>query len=166
MVEISSALITTMTGMLGVIVGAVISNYLNQKIARQSAKKDVIFRKRIDYFENIVKCIDKNTQMYYKSIKDLETNPKSENVNKILVSLKKNRKKFEIMTSPLYIDTRPISRMIKKFVGIEKNIFKYFKNSGKIDNDEIMKGLKDNFRELKLTGTRIITQLRENLLKE
>ena len=94
MVDLSSALITTITGIMGVAVGASISNYVNQKIARQSAKKDIILKKKIEYFEKVVAVIGNNTQMYRKFIKKAEKIKSKKEVTSILGELKNNRKKF------------------------------------------------------------------------
>ena len=159
----SSILITTLIGMLGVVIGAIISNYFNQRIARQAARKEIIFRKRIEYFEKIVECIEKNTKLYESAIKELVKNTSKSSASRILQKMKKERKKFDIMTSPLYLDTRPISKMIRHFVNIEKRIFLYFETNTEEDK---IKGLKENYKQLRRVGDRIIFELRTNLLKE
>jgi hypothetical protein len=60
--------------------------------------------------------------MYEGFIKSITNNPKKSRAKKIIEELKKNRQKFDIMTSPLYFDTRPISIKIREFVEIEKKI--------------------------------------------
>jgi len=126
--EFSSVILSTFVGMFGVVIGAIISNYFNQKIARQSAIKDLIFKKRVEYFEKVLDCIEKNIVLYKNSIRALEKNNEEKIPKKILNKMKKERKKFEIMNSPLYMDIRPISEKIKNFVRIEKDIFSYFEN--------------------------------------
>lgn len=163
MVEISSALTTTLIGMMGIVIGAIISNYFNQKIARQAARKEIMFRKRIEYFERIVESVEKNTKLYESAIKEFTKNSGKSSKERILKRIKKERLKFDIMTSPLYLDTRPISKMIRNFVNIEKRIFLYFEAN--TDEDKI-KGLKENYKQLRIIGDKIIFELRTNLLKE
>jgi hypothetical protein len=163
MVEISSAFITTIIGMMGVVIGAIISNYFNQKIARQAAKKEIMFKKRVEYFEKIVECVEKNTKMYESAIKKFEKDSGKRSRKNILEKMKKERLKFEIMTSPLYLDTRPISKMIRHFVNIEKRIFLYLETDNEEDK---LRGLKENYKQLRVVGDKIIFELRTNLLKE
>jgi 5-methylthioribose kinase len=99
MVEISSLVVSSLTGVFGVVIGAVISNYFNQKIARQSARKDVIFKKRIDYFEMILGCIEKNTELYKNAIKHITKYYNKKEIYKQLKILKNERKKFEVKNS-------------------------------------------------------------------
>ena len=167
MVEMSSAVLTTMIGMLGVIVGAVISNYFNQRIVRKSARKDIIFKKKMEYFEKVVNCVEKNTELYSNYTKSIEKNTK--NPKKVLDKVKRERQNFDIMTSPLYLDVKPISNRIKQFVNSEKKAFLYFerlKNSKGEEREEIIRGLKINQKELEIIGERIIQQLRNELSKE
>jgi hypothetical protein len=151
---------------MGVVIGAIISNYFNQKIARQAAKKDTIFKKKIEYFENIVQTIGKNIEIYNKIIKKIEKENSPKKINEAIKYLKEKRKKFEIMTSPLYLDITPISNEIKKFVSLEKNIFA---NLEKINKDNSKKDLiyaiRLDFIEIRRIGTSIVIILREDLIK-
>jgi predicted esterase YcpF (UPF0227 family) len=168
MADLSSALITTLTGMVGVIIGATINNYFNHKIARQSAKKDIIFKKEIEYFERIVDTIEKNIELYKRSIKRLEKNYTKKDVSRVFEELKKDRKKFEIMTSPLYLDIRQISSRIRNFVAIEKLIFAYLDKmrDSNYSKSELSIALNLNLIELQKVGNSIILLLREHLIRE
>lgn len=168
MAEISSAIVSTFTGLVGVIIGATINNYFNHKIARQSAKKDIIFKKEIEYFEKIVETIEKNIELYKKSLKKLEHNSSKKDIGDILKNLKKERRKFEVMTSPLYLDVRPIVSGIRHFVAVEKMIFSYFdKMNGKdYPKQELIIRLNLNIIELQKVGNSIIFLLREHLMRE
>ena len=121
--ELSSVVLSTFIGMFGVVIGAIISNYFNQKIARQSAIKDLIFKKRVEYFEKLLECAEKNIELYKNSIRELEKNSDKKSINKIISKMKKDRRKFEKMNSQLYLDIKKISAMIKSFVETEKSIF-------------------------------------------
>jgi len=163
MAEIESIFISTMIGMTGVVIGAIISNYVNQKIARDTARKDIIFKKKMVYFENIVECIEKNTKLYKNSIKAAE---EKKNVNKIIKIMKKERKKFEINSSPLYLNISPISRMVREFVSIEKKIFFCFEKMKSKKNENMIEILHVNLIDLNKSGTRIIDRLRGYLLSK
>ena len=166
MVELSSAVLTTFIGVLGVVVGAIISNYVNQKIAARTAKGDVIFKKKVEYFEKTVVCIEKNIKLYKNSIMEAERNPNKQAVNKIIRKLKEKRMKFDIMTSRLYINSNFLSDRIKKFAGIEKAIFILFENlEDKSHKEETIPGLKENLKNLGFVGSEIISVMRNNLIR-
>ncbi len=168
MADISSIFATTMIGMIGVVLGAIVSNYVNQRIALKSGRRDIIFKKKMSYFEGIVKCIEDNTKLYLNSIREIEKKTKRKIVLKLLKKLKENRKKFNAETSPLYIDTRIFSKQIKSFVSTEKIIFAAFENLEKMPEERIniLKSLKVNIKILIKKGNTLISEMREYLLKE
>lgn len=168
MVDISSAMVTTLMGMLGVVIGAILSNYVNQKIARQVAKKDIVFKKKIDYFEKIVDTISKNTKLYKNSINRLGLIKNKRDIANIYTTLKKDRRKFEVMNGPLYMDTHFISVEIRKFVAIEKIIFRSFDRMQCDESsvDELGKDLKLHFKQLETIGSKLIVFLRQDLTEE
>jgi len=168
MVEISSLVVSSLTGVFGVVIGAVISNYFNQKIARQSSRKDIIFKKKIEYFENILNCIEKNIELYKNSIKMTEKDLNKKELEKIIANLKSGRKKFDVMTSPLYIDTSHISREILRFVSREKTIFVYFEKlrDNLIEKEDAARGLNLDLIELKKIGAAIVKILRKKLRED
>jgi len=55
MVDVSSAFITTSIGMMGVVFGAILSNYVNSRVAMKNSRRDIIFKKKLEYFESIVR---------------------------------------------------------------------------------------------------------------
>ena len=168
MIELSSAIVSTFTGLIGVIIGAIVNNYFTHKIARQAAKKDIIFKKEIEYFEKIVVTIENNKALYRKSLKKLEASSSKKEFLKILENLKKSRQKFQVMTSSLYLDIRPITFKIKQFVAIEKIIFSYFDklNNSTYSKQELIIGLNLKLIEMNKVGDSLITLLREHLKKE
>ena len=168
MVDLSSAMLTTFMGMMGVVIGAIISNYVNQKIARQVAKKDIVFKKKIEYFEKIVETISKNTKLYKNSINQLGLIKNKKELNNIYTTLKKDRRKFEVMNSSLYMDTHFLSTEIRKFVAIEKIIFKSFDRIQYDENsvDELRKNLKLYFKQLETIGSKLIVFLRQDLTEK
>src|SRR3989344_7766059 len=149
MVELSSAVLTTLIGMLGVVIGAIISNYFNNKIAAKSARRDMIFRKKTEYFEKTVECIEKNIKIYKNSAREAEKNAKKEEINRIIHKLRENRAKFDVMASRLYVNSENMAGMIKKFVNIEKMIFLYFeKLKEKEDEAEALRSIRNSLKEL------------------
>lgn len=165
MVDITAAIVTTITGLTGIAIGASISNYVSHKVARMEGKKDTLFKKRLEYFEKITETVIKNIQMYKHSIKQLEKSANKKEINSIIKSLKKDRKKFEVMSSPLYFDTRLLSSQIKHFVNIEKGIFFEFEKMVKNENPRThLSVLKDYYQKLNWLGRNIIFNLRENIL--
>ena len=166
MVDIGQAIVTTLTGLIGVVIGASISNYVNHKIARQAAKKDTLFKKKLEYFEKVINTLVKNTQMYRNAIKNLEQTDKKREIAIILKALKKNRQKFEVMTSPLYLDTKVISKQIKEFVGVEKTIFDEIEKISKYGKSPTtIIYLTEKFQKLNNLGKKMILDLRENVVK-
>jgi len=164
--ELSSVVLSTFIGMFGVIIGAVISNYFNQKIARQSAIKDLIFKKRVEYFEKLLECAGKNIELYKNSIRALEKNSDKKTLDKIVSKMKKERRKFDKMNSPLYLDIRKISAKIRRFVDIEKSIFfdlERFENFS--DKDKKISDLNLCLVELKKITEELISILRKKLIE-
>ena len=167
MVELSSALVTTMIGMLGVVIGAIISNYVNQKIAAKSVRRDIIFRKKIEYFEKIVESINLNKKLYENSIKQAIKNSSKPQILKIIDSLKKNRKKFTITTIPLYLDISLISKRIKYFVSIEKKIFQFFELLKEPEEHEVtIQNIRQAINLLEAIGEKIILEMRKELNRD
>jgi hypothetical protein len=168
MVDVSSALTTTMIGMLGVVFGAILSNYVNSRIASKNSRREIIFRKKMDYFESIVQCIEKNTKLYLQSIREFEKNQNAKVAHKIVKKLKSNRGKFDAKTSPIYLDTRLFSKDIKNFVNLEKTIFLAFENLSKSNSDKeyIIKSLKTNMNSLTQLGNKIISKMRLDIIKK
>lgn len=168
MVEISSIMVSSVIGMFGVVVGAVISNYFNQKIARQSARKDIVFKKKIEYFERILECIDSNIELYKNSIRLIEHNYSTKQVSKVINDLKLKRKRFEIKNSPLYMDIRKMSGKIIQFVDKEKSIFFYLEGmkENKIAKERAIYQLNLDLEKLKEVGGQIVLIMRSGLFEE
>jgi hypothetical protein len=168
MVDISSALTTTSIGMMGVVLGAILSNYVNSRIALKNSRREIIFKKKLEYFESIVQCIEKNTKLYLQTIREFEKNPNKKTALKIIKKLKTSRMKFDAKTSPIYLDTRIFSYNIKRFVSLEKIIFLSFESMIKpdLDKTQIMESLRLNTRLIMKLGNQIIYDMRMNLSKE
>lgn len=166
MVELTSALTTTLIGMFGVVIGAIISNYVNQKIASRSARYDLIFRKKIEYFDRMVGAIEHNLKLYTLWRRKLEVKCNSAIVVKALKDLKKNRKHFDISTSALYLDVEVFSPAIKSFVAVEKQVFALFDRLKKDDPESVLDTLRGVLYRLSLVGRDVVSRMRAQLVKE
>lgn len=168
MVEIPSALTTTLIGMIGVVLGAIVSNYINSKIARKNSKQDILFNKRLEYFERIIQAIENNTKLYLYSLRTIEKKTNKNIVETILKKMKKHRNHFDAKTSPLYVDTRLFAEKIKEFVSIEKVIFLSFENllKNNEEKEQIIVNIRKNIKALTNVGNSLIFHMRENLAKE
>ena len=162
----SSALTTTLIGMLGVVVGAIISNYVNQRIAAKSSRRDLFFKKKVEYFDRVVGCIENNLKLYQTARKQIERNPRRASVEKVLKHLKKNRVKFEIMTSTLYLDTEKFSAGIKNFVRVERKIFFFLDRLKERVNGGLLEGFRQSLHELEELRTGIVSSMRYDLSRD
>jgi hypothetical protein len=168
MVDITTAFTTTLIGMMGVVMGAIVSNYFNTRLTLRNSRRDIIFKKKLEYFEGIIKCIENNTKLYLNSLREAEKKLNPETIQKIIKELKEKRRKFDANTSPLYIDTRILSQKIKTFVNIEKKIFYSFEKiiEPESNKNELVKSIKDDITILTKKGDELIFEMRTMLHKE
>lgn len=166
MVELSSAIMTTFIGMFGVVVGAIISNYVNQKIAAQSARRDLLFQKKVDYFDRTVSAIENNLKLYMAWRKKLEVSTTTATIEKAMKMLKKNRAKFDPLSSALYFDIERFSRDIRQFVAIEKQIFALFDKLKREHPEPVIDALRQSLHRLEQEGQTIINKMRRSLMRE
>jgi len=161
MVEINFAVVTTIVGFTGILVGA----YMNQRLSNKFARKDLIFKKKLEYFEKISEAIEGNIRVYRNSINEIKNNKKMETKN-ILENMKEKRRHFFVLSSPLYFNTLRLSQKIKEFVRIESEIFWNFSNMVYINNknkEEIIKRLENGLEELKIKSLNILLEMRGEL---
>jgi hypothetical protein len=168
MVDISSALTTTSIGMIGVVFGAILSNYVNSRIAMKNSRREIIFKKKLEYFESVVQSVEKNTKLYLQSIREFEKSPNKKTALKIIKKLKSGRSRFDARTSPIYLDTRIFSQNIKRFVSLEKIIFISFESLVKLDSEksQIINSIKINTKLIIKMGNQIISDMRADLAKD
>lgn len=166
MVELSSAIMTTFIGMFGVVIGAIISNYVNQKIAAQSARRDLLFRKKVEYFDRTVSCVEKNIKLYNAWRKKLEVAGSPATTDKAIKMLKKNRAKFDPMSSALYFDVERFSRDVRQFVAIEKQIFALFERLRHERPEPIIDALRQSVHRLEQEGQNITAKMRTSLMRQ
>jgi len=151
--------------LLGILVGTLISPRIQHKMGVEYNRKGLIFQKKLEYFEDIIKTIEKNKKLYSNLIHKIESEKKLK-VDKIIEELKEGRKKFLVMASPLYFNTRIISEKIIHFVKIEKEIFNKISQLKETDEDakdEIIEQLKNNLKKLSKKGEEILYEMKKEL---
>jgi len=166
-VDIGSSLLTTLFGLIGVLVGACIGPLINHRVAKEYDKKEFLFKKKMEYFEKILIIIEENKRMYKIAIKKIESIKDNKKINEIVGDLKKNRKNFLVMSSPLYFNTRNLSEKIIRFVRVERSIFERISGLEKINKKEspvFIEQLKQNFNLLNKRGNEILTEMKKELI--
>lgn len=166
MIDLTSAATTTLIGMLGVVIGASISNYVNQRLAAKSARRDLLFKKKVDYFDKVVGVIEYNLKLYTIWIRKLGVNASSPQAKKALKELRELRKKFEIATSALYLDVETFSPDIRLYVAIEKQIFATLARFSQARAEQNMDSLRKSLHNLNIIGNSIIRKMRLQLARE
>lgn len=159
--------ITAIIMLIGILVGALISPRISNRISAEHSRKDLIFRKKLEYFEKILEIIEKNIRLYKQTIKEMEflsTNNKE--LKRLVIKLKENRKHFLIMSSPLYFDIKRISEKIIRFVRVEKEIFNRASLLEKSRDKKIaIEELKKILEMLKRRGNDILIEMRKELAR-
>lgn len=163
--NINTSLLTILVGILGIFFGTLISPYINHKLTQRYNRKDLFFKKKLEYFERIAECTERNIRTYRNSIRGIGQNRKK--IEGILKKIKEERKNFLILSSPLYFETIKLSKLILEFTNIEKRIFADFeeltnKNIGK----KIIHDLEKRLEILKKIGNRIIWEMKREIKKE
>jgi hypothetical protein len=165
-IDIASTLLTTLFGLTGVLVGSLIGPLINHRVAKQYDKRELFFKKKMEYFEKILLTVEENKRAYNIAIKKIEAQQESKKVKEVIEELKKNRKNFFIMSSPLYFDTKYISEKIIRFVRVEKSIFERFSSLEKVNKKDLLRcieQLKQNFSLLEKRGEEILLEMRREL---
>jgi Iap family predicted aminopeptidase len=163
-----SSIIPTISGIVGVLIGASIGPLINHQLTTRYSKKDLIFKRKLDYFEKVLETIEKNTKLYKQQVRKLEVSHDSKEIKKIVEEMKKERKHFFIMSSPLYFDVTKISGRIIRFVKIEKDIFSRISKLEKINEKEkevLVEQLKRMLMILEKRGSEILFEMKKELRK-
>lgn len=155
--------LTSIMAILGMVVGTLVSPKINQKVNAEHNKKDLIFRKKLEYFEKIAETIEENKRMYQQIIGKIECSKNNKETNKIIEELKQTRKNFLMKSSPLYFDTQRLSEKIKDFVRIEKEIFREIELIEKDKEEEAIEKLKENIKKLNQKANEIICEMKKEL---
>lgn len=117
--DINSSLLTIATALIGILCGAAVSSYFNLK----SARKDLIFKRKLEYFEKLSKDLEENLRLHKKVILSLSEYSKTKEIEASVLELKQKRKSFLMNSSPLYFETSKMTERIISFVNTEKEIF-------------------------------------------
>jgi len=155
-------LFMAIVALIGVLFGAFLSPIINHGLNLSYTRKDIIFKKKLEYFEKIFECLENNLRLYNKAVNMTE----KEAPKNILNLLKKERKNFLIMSSPLYFDSANLAKKIKIFVRGENKIFSGFKLLSRIDRkdrEEIIPHMKKDVVQLREVANRIIFMMRKSL---
>jgi hypothetical protein len=167
MVTISSSIITGLVGLIGVVIGTLIGHYFNQQLSMRNSRKDVLFKKKLEYFEKLADTIEKNIKLYRNSLNAIKTQGSKKGIEKIIKDMKEKRKCFAIMASPLYLEVKDISKTIINFVDVEKAIFQEFEELSKEKNkeeiDKKLASLEQTLNNLKHSGNCLITEMRKEM---
>lgn len=163
---ISSSALTILVGVMGILFGSLISPYVNHRLTQKYQQRDLFFKKKMEYFEQIVENIEKNIRLYKHSIKKLDS--EKSNIKEVIRHMKKERKNFLILTSPIYMNTTKLSGCIRHFTEIEREIFAKFNEltKEKEDKEKIIIILKEDLELLKKSGNRIIFEVKQEIKKD
>lgn len=151
--------------LIGIVVGTIISPRISHKIGTEFSRRDLIFKKKLEYFEKIIETIDKNKKVYNDSICKLENVKGKKEVEKIMENIKQNRRNFSRMASPLYFNTQNLSEKIIHFVRIEKNIFNLISElkNNPTQQEEVIEKLKEDLKKLYKQGNEILLEMKKEL---
>lgn len=146
--------------------GAAISNYVNQMIAAKSARRDLLFKKKVEYFDRVVNVIEQNIKLYRTWQRKLETKASKKMIEQAITTFKKKRAHFDIKTSALYVDVEAFSRDIKHFVGYEKHVFALVERLSHEEYESTMDTLRQVLHGLEQAGKQIITKMHRSLMRD
>ncbi|OGJ16845.1 hypothetical protein A3K73_08845 [Candidatus Pacearchaeota archaeon RBG_13_36_9] len=166
MVSISSGVLTAIVGFIGVLVGTLIGPYINHKLSLKNVRKDIIFKRKLEYFEKMAENIEKNIRAYRNALREAENCKKKAQLKSIHQKLKEERKNFLIMASPLYFNINGLSQKIVSFVEVEKEIFREFEKLPKTRSKEQKESLDmigDKLKKLTMLGNETVCQMRKEL---
>ncbi len=168
MVSISSGILTTIAGFIGVLVGTLIGPYINHRLGLRSGRKDIIFKRKLEYFEKMAENIEKNLRNYRNALREAESASKKSQLKSIHEKLKEERKNFLILASPLYFNVNGLSQKIVAFVEVEKEIFKEFEKlpeESKKKQEESLEIIRDKLKKLTMLGNEAVFQMKRELGK-
>jgi len=160
--DLTSGILTAIMGLIGVLLGALIGPFTNHQLGIRYNKRDLLFKRKLEYFEKVVETMEKNKRMYQNVILRLEDSDIKQK-KQILEELKQNRINFFIMASPLYFNTQKFSDKIIDFVDIEKDIFESISN---IKKAEEINNLKRKLEDLNRKTYEIILEMKKELARK
>jgi hypothetical protein len=161
--DFSQSIITVLTGLIGVLCGTSLSSYFNLK----SSRKDLLFKRKLEYFEKLVRDLEDNFRLHKKSVLFISPSTKKRDISRDLEELKKNRKSFLIAASPLYFNVERMTPNITNFVNTEKNIFSLLEKLVKVDKgfsrQRIIFELRESLQRLDMAKQAAILEMRREL---
>jgi hypothetical protein len=167
MATISSNIATAFVGLIGVVFGTLIGHYFNQQLSLRNSRKDIIFKRKLEYFEKLAETIEKNIKLYKNSFNAIKARKSHEEISKIVLEMKEKRMNFIIMASPLYLDVKKLSKIIVNFVQIEKEIFNRFEELSKEKNkkeiEKELARLEEILNTLKYSGNYAVVEMKKEL---
>lgn len=166
--SIISTMGTALSGLIGVLIGASLGPVINHQLTTRYSKRDVIFKKKLDYFEKVLDTIEKNMKLYKESVRKIESSKDSKEIKKIIENMEAGRKNFLVMSSPLYFDVKKISQKIISFVKIEKDIFNRISSLKEMNEKEkeiLTEQLKRMIAILSKRGNLILLEMKQELKK-
>jgi hypothetical protein len=167
--EFNASVLTAIAAMTGIVLGTFLSPFLNHQLTLKYNRRDFMFKKKLEYFEQVASCLEENIKMYKKFVKEVSSSENEKKDGKILKKIKEGRKKFRIMPSHLYFNVKIISKKIKNFVETEKKIFSSFERLEETKDEQEIEAIKNNLGEslknLTLFGNEIIIEMRKELAK-
>lgn len=167
MANIAPSVITALVGLVGVIFGTLIGHYFNHQLNLRNSKKDILFKKKLEYFEKLAGTIEMNIKVYKNSLNAIKSAKTKRETKKLILEMKENRKNFKIMASPLYFNIKSLSERIVYFVNIEKDIFNMFeeiKMNEKIREDKLLV-LEEKVDNLRNCANSILNEMKAELKK-
>lgn len=154
--------------LLGILVGTLITPRIQQSVGKEYNRKDLIFQRKLKYFEGIIDTIETNKKIYNNIIQKLGGSEKNSQIDKIIEDLRKNRKKFFTGAGSLYFNTKIISEKIVRFVRIEKDIFNripQLKEKNKEERTRLIEHFKINLNNLNKRGEEILYEMKRELAR-
>lgn len=164
----SSGALTALVGLSGVLIGSLIGPYINHRLSIKNTRKDIIFKRKLEYFEKLAEKIEKNIRAYKNSVHEAECKKSKKDIRRIFIELKKQRANFFITASPLYFNIHNLSKRIIAFVNTEKDIFREFEKLTKINADkqeEVMENLENKLKYLNALGSSVVFEMKKELHK-
>lgn len=161
---IDTTVLTVLVGILGIFFGTLISPYINHRLTQKYNRREIFFKKKLEYFERITECLEKNIRLYKSSINKAEENS---NIKELIEKIKKERKNFLISFSPIYFNAIKLSAHIKNFTKIERKIFIDFSNLSNVKNKEaVITDLKKQLSTLRESANKIILEIKKEIKRD
>ncbi len=166
---INPSLLTAIGVLSGTILGTFLSPFLNHQLTLRYNRREFMFKKKLEYFEQVALCLEENIKVYKSAMKKVQVSHNKRAKEGMLEKIKSERKRFKIMASPLYFNVEKVSLKIREFVNVEKEIFQCFEALKDEKNGEsfekLEKHLEEELKKLVSLGNEIIIEMQKELGK-